>query len=337
MNVPDYLKELLLQYNEVSVPGLGAFSMVRKNATYNEKEGKFYPPYHQVKFNPQPKDDNLFVKYLAEKKNILFETAKYIVEKFVSALLEQAARGSAAFADIGWFSKDNNELVFKPNDKLIIDPSFYGYSPIALEKLNTDKPKPVYVAPVVAAPIVPVKAPELSDEETEIEEPVKKKEHVNGWFVFFMVLISITTGLFCAYLMFPTFAERLRVAYEVVAHNKTDDTVVSKKKIIPILEKNKGNSADTENTYKEPVKKYDFEVVVSSFRTFPSAQAEVRRLEHLGLDAEILTKNVTGPLLKVSIFSAPTHAAADTVLQRMIKAGKINKNTSHIEEITLLQ
>src|ERR1700709_924081 len=121
MNVPDYLKELLLQYNEVSVPGLGAFSMVRKNATYNEKEGKFYPPYHQVKFNPQSKDDNLFVKYLAEKKNILFETAKYIVEKFVSALLEQASRGSAAFADIGWFSKNNNELVFKPNDKLIID------------------------------------------------------------------------------------------------------------------------------------------------------------------------------------------------------------------------
>jgi hypothetical protein len=334
MNVPDYLKELLLQNSEVSVPGLGAFSMVRKNATYNEKEGKFYPPYHQVKFNPHLKDDNAFVKYLAYKKNILFETASYIVEKFVSGLLEQASKENTAFADIGWFSNDNNELIFKPNDKLVIDPSFYGYAPISLEKLHTEKPKPVYGAPEPSVARTQEEPAELvqpdieDDEDDEIEQPQRVRTRVSGWFVFLMVFISGAIILFCSYLIFPAFADRLKTAYQVMVHNKTGDRLVSKKKIIPILGRKTEGSTDTAPAFKESVETHHFEVVVDLAKNLPAARAEVRRLENLGIDAEILT-NVPGVYLNVSIFSSNNYGAADSVLQLMLKTGKISKK-SHI-------
>jgi len=338
MNVPDYLKELLLQNNEVSVPGLGAFTMVRKNATYNEKEGKFYPPYHQVKFNPQLKDDNVFVKYLADKKNILFETASYIVEKFVSGLVEQASKENAAFADIGWFSKDNNELVFKPNDKLIIDPSFYGYAPIALEKLHTEKPKPVYAAsePVVRSqelPVEPVEVAEPDIEDDEIEQPPPVKTRLSGWFIFLMVFVSCVVISFCAFLIFPTFAQRLETAYQVIVHNKIDDSVVLKKKIIPILERQGESETDTASAFTEPVKTYRYEIVESSFKLKPYASAEVRKLKDKGVKAKIIPDD-DGPLLKVSVGTYNNPTAANKALDSLLRTGKIKKD-SYVKDIII--
>ena len=136
MNIADYLSELLLEYSEVSVPGLGCFIRVRKNAWYDDKAAKFYPPYYQVKFVTQQKDDDLLVKYLAGKKNISIASSKYFSEKYISDLKEQAANDKIAFAELGWFVTENNELVFKPNDKLSNDHSFYGYPPVNIYKLG---------------------------------------------------------------------------------------------------------------------------------------------------------------------------------------------------------
>src|ERR1700744_4003433 len=103
MNLADYLSELLSQHDEVSVPGLGYFVRTRVNAYYDEREGLFSPPYHQVKFTPQPKDDDTFVQYVADKKNISLASSKYFAEKFISKLKEQALAGKYLFADLGLF------------------------------------------------------------------------------------------------------------------------------------------------------------------------------------------------------------------------------------------
>jgi hypothetical protein len=122
MNIADYLSELLAQHDEVSVPGLGYFVRTRVNAYYNEKEARFYPPYHQVKFVVQQRDDDTFALYIAEKKNISLASSKYFSEKFVSKLKEDAMRGKYLFSDLGLFYTDQDQLVFKPNEKIATDP-----------------------------------------------------------------------------------------------------------------------------------------------------------------------------------------------------------------------
>src|ERR1700712_5220399 len=134
MNLADYLSELLAQYEEVSVPGLGYFVRERVNGFYNDKDSKFYPPYHKVKFVPQPKDDDTFAQYVADKKNISLASSKYFAEKFVAKLKEQALTGKYLFADLGLFYTAQDQLVFKANDKITDDPAFYGYPPLTVFK-----------------------------------------------------------------------------------------------------------------------------------------------------------------------------------------------------------
>ncbi len=158
MNLADYLSELLGQYEEVSVPGLGYFVRERVNGYYNDKEARFYPPYHRVKFLPQLKDDDTFAQYVADKKNIALASSKYFAEKFVSKLKEQALAGKYLFADLGLFYTDHDQLVFKPNDKIADDPSFYGYPPINIYKvtqLGDAHTQPAFVRPVTT-PLIPV-------------------------------------------------------------------------------------------------------------------------------------------------------------------------------------
>src|ERR1700748_1781517 len=134
MNLADYLSELLGQYEEVSVPGLGYFVRERVNGYYNDKEARFYPPYHRVKFVGKPKDDDTFAQYVADKKNISLASSKYFAEKFVSKLREQALTGKYLFADLGSFYTEQDQLVLKPNDKITDVRSFYGYPQLNVYK-----------------------------------------------------------------------------------------------------------------------------------------------------------------------------------------------------------
>ena len=153
MNLADYLSELLGLHDEVNVPGLGYFVRNRVNAYYNETEGRFYPPYHQVKFVHGPPKMKTFAQYVADKKNISLASSKYFVEKFITKLKEDASKGKFLFADLGSFQSDLDQLVFKPNERIPADPAFYGFPPVDLFKaaqpVPTDVKKPV-LAPDLA-------------------------------------------------------------------------------------------------------------------------------------------------------------------------------------------
>ena len=160
MNLADYLSELLGLQDEVNVPGLGYFVRNRISAYYNDQEGRFYPPYHQVKFIAQPKDDETFAQYVAEKKNISLASSKYFVEKFITKLREDASGGKYLFADLGSFQTDLDQLVFKPNERIPADPAFYGFPPVNIFKAT--QPVPVDIKKPVLAPDQPVSAPAVA-------------------------------------------------------------------------------------------------------------------------------------------------------------------------------
>ena len=81
MDLGVYIGELLGLQGEVSVPGIGHFTQVRINGYYNEQEKKFYPPAHEVSFEPQSKDDDELAKYISNKKNISLASSRYFIDK----------------------------------------------------------------------------------------------------------------------------------------------------------------------------------------------------------------------------------------------------------------
>lgn len=344
MNLADYLSELLGLYEEVSVPGLGYFVRERVNGYYNDKEARFYPPYHKVKFVPQPKDDDTFAQYVADKKNISLASSKYFAEKFVSKLREQALTGKYLFADLGLFYTDQDQLVFKPNDKIADDPAFYGYPPLNIYKQGLlSAQKPSFAEPV-SAQVPSVSPVQAVDDDHFYEEETGTKRRVNVWLI---VLIAITAAaliLFGVYKFYPQAFDTLGATYNKIT-GKSDTAVPvyrrevkadTIKKTVPAPAKDTTIKtvppATAPVTVIDTTKHSRFEIIANASRHYTTVAADVAKLKAKDVDAKILSKeDAPGPLLKVSVGTFQSLNSAEAAKAVLVKAGKIKSNSQILE------
>lgn len=346
MNLADYLRELLEQHDEVSVPGLGYFVRERINAFYNNKEGKFYPPCHKVKFVEQLKDDDTFTQYVANKKNISLASSKYFTEKFVSQLREDAARGKYLFADLGSFQSNLGNLNFKPYDKIAADPAFYGYPAININKLG-QQTSPENTETAHSTLLTEAEPVRVIEQQQYYEEESERKKPLNIWLIILIAVSLIVFILFGIFQFYPPAFDKLNAGYHKLTGARHDNTVVPvykrviktdtiKKGVLvadttlkttnPSVDTNKNavNAVDT-------VKRSRFEIIINSYQRLKRAKADVTRYKAFGIDAKILT-DAPGPLIKVTGGTYSTYNEAETARLKLVKSKKI-RIYSHIIEI----
>jgi len=342
MNLADYLSELLGLHDEVNVPGLGYFVRNRVNAYYNDAEARFYPPYHQVKFVPQPNDDETFAQYVADKKNISLASSKYFVEKFITKLKEDAPKGKFLFADLGSFQSDLDQLVFKPNERIPADPAFYGFPPVDLFKAA--QPIPADVKKPVLAPDQPAIAPVPSATNTPpppravhspeyYEEEVEPKRGVSVWLIVLIIAAILGLAVFGVYKFYPRAFDKVKDEYNKLTGKATDTPAVIHK-VPPPVKKDTTKAAqaavDTTTKAAAPTVKPDsakaphWEAITNSYVNLQAANARVAHLRGLGYNAYVVL-NAPGPRIHVSVGAYPTEGAADSVINLLVKAGKIKK------------
>jgi hypothetical protein len=352
MNLADYLSDLLGQRDEVSVPGLGNFMRTRVNAAYNEAEGRFYPPYHQVAFVPKPKDDEIFAQYVADEKNISLASSKYFVEKFVNKLREDAATGKYLFADLGSFqSNGGDQLIFKPNERIPADPAFYGYSPVDIFKigqpLSVDSRKPVFehvqepvVAeqpPVAAAPPVIPTPRQIVQQPDYYEDEVETKKGISAWLIILVAVAVIAIGVFALLKFYPSVFDSVSDAYHklmdkpvpaVIRKEVKKDTI---KKVIGVVDTSKTATVAKKDTTPAPLPSR-FEAVAEEASRPKIAEVQVAHLRKLGYDAYIVENAPgTGTLIKVSVGSYTTYSAADSVITMLVSKHVIQKHHAPLE------
>jgi cell division septation protein DedD len=347
MNLADYLSELLVQRNEVSIPGLGHFERVRINGYYNDQEAKFYPPGHQVKFVPGEKDDDTFAEYIAGKKSISLASSKYFTEKFVSKLKEDAAEGGVVFSDLGVFQTEGEQLVFKPNDKIGNNPSFYGYEPVGISKsvqtpadepaftiLSEPEPAEAHVSPVA----------ETTGEQQYIEGEAEGKKLLNIWLVLLIVITIILFGIFGAYQYYPNELNRINPFYHktvlkkavvvpVVIPKTSPDT--TKKALVVTDTSVKTNVATGPTTPEtksiDTLNQTGYAIRVDAFKAGKMADETVNLYKKRGLDARIMPREPR-KLYKVIVGNYPTLKDAEIAKMELVKAKKIRKDS----QITLI-
>lgn len=344
MNLADYLSELLGQYEEVSVPGLGYFVRERVNGYYNDKEARFYPPYHRVKFVPKPKDDDTFAQYVADKKNISLASSKYFAEKFVSKLREQALTGKYIFADIGLFYTDQDQLAFKPNDKIADDPAFYGYPQLNVYKqgqpMNEQYSRPAF-ANTAPTPTLPPQPVQPVIDEPYFEEEAERKRGVNIWLIVLIAILVIALAVFGVYKFYPEVFDKVGSALHVT---KKADTVapvyrrevkadtVGKTAVVPPKDTAAKTAAQpvASAPAQDTVKKASWVIVVISYRQEKFAAPEINRLKAKNIDARVLSKNeAAGTRVKVATTTVyPSEAEAEAARSVLVKAGKIPATSS---------
>jgi len=342
MNLADYLSELLGLHDEVNVPGLGYFVRNRVNAYYNDAEARFYPPYHQVKFVPQPNDDETFAQYVADKKNISLASSKYFVEKFITKLKEEASKGKFLFADLGSFQSDLDQLVFKPNERIPADPAFYGFPPVDLFKAA--QPVPADVKKPVLAPDQPAVAPAPTAVTTPpppravhspeyYEEEVEPKRGINVWMIVLIIAAILGLAVFGVYKFYPQAFDKVKDEYNKLTGKSADTPAVIHKNPLPAKKDTVKNPAlVTDSTTKavatvakpDSAKAPVYEAITNQYHYLQPANARVTYLKGLGYTAYVAL-DAPGPWIKVSVGKYPSYEAADSVINLLFKAGIIKR------------
>ncbi|HEY0245499.1 MAG TPA: hypothetical protein VGC01_08060, partial [Mucilaginibacter sp.] len=213
MDVSFYISELLQQHGELSIPGLGYLVLARVGGYYNEAEGQFYPPHHQVQFDPQQIDDDAaLTQHIADVKNISLASSKYFTEKYINNLKEDALIKEVALANLGWFYTDQGKLTFRAADITENDPAFFGFAPVKITKLeqepvidqHTDAAGANVLTelpinndlPITDEPYTAATQPETFDEEDEFKRS-------KNWLIFLILLIVLIVAAFGVYRYSP--------------------------------------------------------------------------------------------------------------------------------------
>lgn len=112
-----YLRELLFEYDCVTVAGLGGFLVQARTSQLLRDRRKIYPPARVVTFNSLLRhDDGLLSSCISRAESIDYRSASRKIEEFVSLTLQKVQSGKeAALEGIGMLllNEDGN-LVFQP-------------------------------------------------------------------------------------------------------------------------------------------------------------------------------------------------------------------------------
>lgn len=189
--------ELLLDHDEVGLPGLGTFMAEMVPASFSDKGYTINPPYKRVTFLPSRSEDDSLVKLYSESNAIDYDQSKAILQHF----LEETKKGLVdnkvvVFPGLGRLrSTRQNNFFFITDEDLDIFPDAFGLPSVSL-KNHTESGREVQAkveelvnlveAPVEEVPAGVIPADVLATEDTiapveeapllEIVEPVPAPE-----------------------------------------------------------------------------------------------------------------------------------------------------------------
>lgn len=201
----DMVKGLILDNDEVTLPGLGTFVSEVMPSTFSDKGYTINPPYRRLSFRQRgSEDDRLLAEFYSKANGTDFETSGRILSEFIAGLRNTLqTKKVVVFPGLGRLrATKENTFFFIADEDLDIYPYGVGLEPVSLK---THEETPDEVAQSVAAlrelvadpvpvrePIAPVALTGSVTEETDTptdesdtgaeneKEGEKKKEEETG-------------------------------------------------------------------------------------------------------------------------------------------------------------
>lgn len=145
------VKELILDNDEVSLPGVGSFVAELVPSSFSDKGYTINPPYKRLSFRKKADaSDNVLIDFYAKSNNVDKETASKIVIDFLSEMQKVLElRKSIIFPGLGKLrATKENIFFFVADEDLDIYPEGFGLEPISLK---THEETPAEVSATIAA------------------------------------------------------------------------------------------------------------------------------------------------------------------------------------------
>jgi len=357
MDLAVYISELLGLQGEVSLPGLGCFAQIRINGYYNEQENKFYPPVHEVSFDPKHKEDENLAKFISAKKNISLASSKYFIDKYVAGIKQQLSTRNVEIAGLGFLYINGAVLAFKVDTSKTSDPSFYGFQPVDIPEPQ-QKPVEIYpppveeevkpkeetpVKPIEEVPIKPAEEKIVKPEPTVIEKTVEEREteeevyeeprSTRGslWITLLLILIIVLLAVMGLYKYKPEWfnLQEKKQTFVAVKSDTTTNAATDTSKTItspdsttkpaaqPVATDQNAKSVDT-------IQSVHWEVIGAAFEARKAAEIAIKSYEEKGISAKIAT-DVPGKLIKITFGTYYSEEEAEKAKRDLLKTGKVDK------------
>lgn len=145
------VKELILDNDEVSLPGVGSFVAELVPSSFSDKGYTINPPYKRLSFRKKADaSDNVLIDFYAKSNNVDRATASKIVIDFLSEMQKVLElRKSIVFPGLGKLrATKENIFFFVADEDLDIYPEGFGLEPISLK---THEETPAEVSATIAA------------------------------------------------------------------------------------------------------------------------------------------------------------------------------------------
>lgn len=222
----DIVKNLILDNDEVTLPGVGTFVSELVPSSFSDKGYTINPPYRRLSFRQRwNEEDDMLVRFYSETNGTDPETSRRILTDFLNGLRETLqSKKVVPMPGLGRLrATKENTFFFIADEDLDIYPYGYGLEPVSL-KTHEETPEEVAAAVQDLQEIVesaPVEAVEPEDAFVR-EEPVRTKGPVNWafviplfivcavalFFIVFFLMVKFTPGLLDSILYSP---EELRI------------------------------------------------------------------------------------------------------------------------------
>lgn len=177
------VKELILDNDKVSLPGLGAFVAEVVPATFSDKGYTVNPPYRRLSFRSNLEQDTLLAELYARANGVAEDIAGRIVAEFVSELAEVLkVKKTVVFPGLGRLraTKENN-VFFVADEDLDIYPEGFGLEPVSLKTHQETREEVGAVMESLAAALAGTDSGVRSDSEKGPEDSTETvEENVNG-------------------------------------------------------------------------------------------------------------------------------------------------------------
>ena len=172
------VKELILDNDEVALPGIGSFIAEIVPSVFSDKGYTINPPYRRLSFRQKGSgDENMVIDFYARCNNIDTPTASRIIREFLEEMRRVLeTKKSIVFPGLGKLrATKENYFFFVADEDLDIYPEGFGLEPISL-KTHEETPAEVSATMAELRSILNPEEAETATAETAEAEEVNKPE-----------------------------------------------------------------------------------------------------------------------------------------------------------------
>lgn len=172
------VKELILDNDEVALPGIGSFIAEIVPSVFSDKGYTINPPYRRLSFRQKGSgDENMVIDFYARCNNIDTPTASRIIREFLEEMRHVLeTKKSIVFPGLGKLrATKENYFFFVADEDLDIYPEGFGLEPISL-KTHEETPAEVSATMAVLRSILNPEDAETATAETAKAEEVNRPE-----------------------------------------------------------------------------------------------------------------------------------------------------------------